>query len=139
MNVLDARKRFGRLGEQHASKLITAKGFRVICSNWYDREGEIDLIALDAAGALHMIEVRSRVIPLPMGQMLTEFQKEEGLGCAFESVNRRKQQKLRAAAKRFLNVHPEFVGRAICFDVIAILISRMDDQILASQLLETAF
>ena len=54
----DGRRRTGAIGEAHAAGLIEARGGAVISRNWRSRTGELDLVALDAAGRLRFVEVR---------------------------------------------------------------------------------
>ena len=99
------RLRLGRLGEQAACARLLEAGYMIKHCNWRCRSGEIDIIA-EQAGRLVFIEVRTRM-------------QGGKFGTAAESVDRRKQLKVRATAQ----VYMQAVKRsdaAVRFDVIAI-------------------
>jgi putative endonuclease len=95
----------GRLGEALAEAHLRRVGFRILARNVHLRHAELDLIALDRA-ALVFIEVRLRT--------------SARFGSAAESVDRRKQRRIAAAAAELL-ARGGLPRRAqIRFDVIAI-------------------
>ncbi len=75
MNNIDK----GRLGERLARKYLLDKGYEILESNYRNRLGEIDIIALHK-GILVFIEVKTR----------TNIK----YGYAYEAVNSRKQSKI---------------------------------------------
>ena len=81
----------GRWGEALAAEHLRKKGFRILAAGWRCRFGEIDLIADDGA-YLCFVEVKLR--------------KSSAYGSAGAFVDRRKQEKLRAAARMYLAGHP---------------------------------
>lgn len=102
MSGRDSRLR-GRWGETKAAEYLREKGFCITEANWGCRFGEIDLIAEDGA-YLCFVEVKLR--------------KSAAYGSAAAFVDRRKQDKLRAAAMLYLARRPtELQPR---FDVIEI-------------------
>jgi putative endonuclease len=120
----DNRKQTGMFGEAAACDYLSSKSFLVLERNWRCRSGEIDIIA-EHEGRLIFIEVRARKLG---GRF----------GTAAESVDRRKQQKVRDTAQVYLRS----AGRAnvsVRFDVIAITISRMDETIIECKHYEAAF
>lgn len=93
----------GRWGEETAARWLRDRGYRILDANWRCRFGEIDLIAEDGA-YLCFVEVKLR--------------KSAAYGSAAAFVDRRKQDKLRAAAMLYLARRPtELQPR---FDVIEI-------------------
>ncbi|WP_054029000.1 YraN family protein [Bacillus sp. FJAT-28004] len=120
----DTRKATGEQGEEAACLYLIEAKYCILSRNWRCRTGEIDIIA-EQSDRLVFIEVRTR--------------KDGGrFGTAAESVDHRKQQKVRDAAQVYLRS----VGRSgasVRFDVIAILISRMDETITSFKHYEGAF
>lgn len=94
----------GQRGEAAAAQYLETRGYRIIARNWRCRSGEIDLIAqLD--GTLVIVEVRSRT--------------GNRMGTAVESVDWRKQKKIRTLAQ----IYQHLTGshqQTVRFDVIAI-------------------
>lgn len=90
----------GNAAEQFAATFLQQKGLTPIEKNFRCAYGEIDLIMRDGK-TLVFIEVRMR--------------SNTNFGGAAMSINQSKQQKLKRAAERYLQIH----GDASCrFDVI---------------------
>ncbi|MGE4275758.1 MAG: YraN family protein [Lawsonibacter sp.] len=81
----------GRWGESLAADYFRKKGAVIVGANWHCRFGELDLIVADGT-YLCFVEVKLR--------------KNASYGQAGEFVDRRKQEKLRAAAESYLVQHP---------------------------------
>lgn len=77
----------GGAAEDAAARFLARHGLAIVARNFRTRLGEIDLIARDGA-TLVFVEVRLR--------------SGDGFGGAAESVGRRKQQRLAAAAHQYL-------------------------------------
>jgi putative endonuclease len=82
------RRWFGQRSERFAARYLRKLGWRVLAANVADREGELDLLALDG-GTLVVVEVRSRSVPDPRA--------------AADTVDLAKQRRLTEAAVRFLS------------------------------------
>ena len=80
----------GRRGEELAAGYLRGRGCRILAANWRCRFGEIDLVAEDG-DYLCFVEVKLR--------------KNAAYGSAASFVDRRKQEKLRAAAQLYLLRH----------------------------------
>ena len=102
MSGRDSRLK-GRWGEDRAAEFLRGKGYRITDANWQCRFGEIDLIAEDGT-CLCFVEVKLR--------------KSAAYGSAAAFVDRRKQDRLRAAATLYLSRHPTQLQPR--FDVIEI-------------------
>ncbi|WP_217557580.1 YraN family protein [Paenibacillus sp. GbtcB18] len=100
-----SRKDLGRYGEQRAEEHIAALGYKVVARNWRCRSGEIDLIA-ETEDRLVFIEVRTR-------RLTGRF------GTAKESVDARKQLKVRQIAQMYLYAAKQS-DRRTRFDVITV-------------------
>ena len=100
----------GRWGEARAADFLRGKGFAIRAANWGCRFGEIDLVADDGA-YLCFVEVKLR--------------KSAAYGTAGAFVDRRKQNRLRAAAELYLAGHPTALQPR--FDVIEIYAPRGTD------------
>lgn len=99
------RSNRGEHWENVAAEHIRSAGLRLSERNYNCRMGEIDLIAEDG-DTLVFIEVR--------------YRRNRGFGSALESVDSRKQLRLREAALHYLTTHPKAANRPLRFDVIAI-------------------
>lgn len=91
MSVGGDRKLLGRWGEDVVARDLRSKGCTILAAGWHCRWGEIDLIASDGK-YLRIVEVKLR--------------KNADFAQAREAVDRRKQDKLRAAAGFYLASHP---------------------------------
>lgn len=96
----------GKAAEDAALAYLGAQGLQIIARNYRAPLGEIDLVMTSAIdNALVFVEVR--------------FRRNGHFGSAAESVDRRKQQKLVAAAEHFLQHHPAHSRRPCRFDVVS--------------------
>ncbi len=118
----NAKQLLGILGEQTAKSSLELEGYRVLTCNWRCRLGEIDIIAAQD-DRLVFIEVRSR--------------KGRNFGTAEESVDLRKQQKIRLAAQYYMQQH-KLDQTLIRFDVIALLFD-YNNQLISYKHVEAAF
>lgn len=81
----------GRWGEAVVAEDLRKKGWRILAAGYRCRLGEIDLVASDGK-FLAFVEVKLR--------------KSTAYGTAAEAVNRRKQNRIRAAAQLYLARYP---------------------------------
>ena len=86
---------------------MLAAGYRIVERNWRCRSGEIDIIA-ESDSRLVFIEVRTR-------SFAGRF------GTAAESVNYRKQLRVRSTAQVYLR-SKNMTQSAVRFDVIAVML-----------------
>lgn len=93
----------GAWGEEKAARFLEQCGYEIIRRNYHSRYGEIDLIAEDG-DYLIFVEVRLR--------------KSAGHGSPEESVDRRKQEKIRMTAQMYLQQYP--TEKQPRFDVVAL-------------------
>lgn len=96
-------RKVGSLHEKMVERHLEIKGLKILERNYYTRQGEIDLIALDG-DRIVFIEVKMR--------------KSDNYGAAAESVNPRKQRKMINAALDYLSGFPDVTDCR--FDVIAL-------------------
>jgi putative endonuclease len=99
------RNRLGKDAETRAWHYLQARGLRLVQRNYRCRRGEIDLVLQDK-DSLVFVEVRYRRRP--------------DFGSAAESVDRRKQSKLIACARHYLQTFPSAARQPCRFDVISI-------------------
>ncbi len=92
--MLTSKQVTGNLGEHLARQYLERKNFKIICSNYHTRLGEIDLIAevLQEVPWLVFIEVKTRA-----------QNNSEIYGHPEELVDYAKQQKILAAANHYLD------------------------------------
>lgn len=100
----DQRRILGQKGEDFAALYLLEKGYRIMDRNVRNRNGEIDIIALDGR-VLVFVEVRTK--------------KGTAYGTAEESVTHRKRNKLRELALLYLQNHAASYP-AFRMDVVAI-------------------
>lgn len=81
----------GRWGEAVVAEDLRKKGWRILAAGYRCRLGEIDLVASDGK-FLAFVEVKLR--------------KSTAYGTAAEAVDRRKQNRIRAAAQLYLARYP---------------------------------
>jgi putative endonuclease len=91
--------------EAAALEFLLVRNFRLIEKNYRSRYGEIDLVMMDRQN-LVFIEVR--------------YRSNDRFGGAAQSIDQRKQQKLRRTAERFLQQNHTMTFDGCRFDVIAV-------------------
>jgi putative endonuclease len=96
----------GQQAEQLALEMLLAKGLTLHSRNYSCPQGELDLVFLDPAGSLVVVEVR--------------YRHDDSRGSAAESVGAAKQRKLTLAAQHFLRQHAELRSKPLRFDVVAV-------------------
>ncbi len=97
------------LGSDHearACKFLTQQGLRLIKSNFHCRRGEIDLIMQDSDRTIVFIEVR--------------YRQSSYYGRAVETVDSRKQDRIRMSAALFLQSNYPYSKLSCRFDVVGI-------------------
>lgn len=95
----------GKDAENRACHYLQAQGLQLLHRNYRSKGGEIDLILQDT-DSLVFVEVR--------------YRRQAGFGSAAESVDWRKQSKLIACARHFMQAHPDTARQPCRFDVIAV-------------------
>ncbi len=95
----------GAWAEEQANQYLQAKGLQLITKNYRCKCGEIDLV-MRQKDSIVFIEVR--------------YRKNNLFGSATESIDRRKQSKLIAAAKHYLQSNKITARSPSRIDVIAI-------------------
>ena len=95
----------GKDAENRACRYLQARGLQLLHRNYRSKCGEIDLILQDT-DSLVFVEVR--------------YRRQSGFGSAAESVDWRKQSKLIACARHFMQSHPDTSRQPCRFDVISV-------------------
>lgn len=95
----------GRRAEEAACRFLLGRGLSLLERNYRHRRGEIDLIMQEKT-CIVFVEVRCR--------------SSARYGSALESVDRRKQEKLIAAAQHYLQTHARAAKHSARFDVISV-------------------
>lgn len=90
--------------EQRAAAFLEELGLVIIEQNWRIRWCEVDIVARDEEGVIHIVEVR--------------YRKSDGSGDGLESITPTKQRQLIHAAKRWLMLRGAPLG--IQIDAIGI-------------------
>lgn len=111
------KRAIGSEKEQKAAKYLQSRGYEILATNFYCRNGEIDLIAKQEA-TLVFIEVK--------------FRKDLQNGSPLEAVDARKIKKISQAARYYMYVNHIMEDTPCRFDVVGIL----EDEI---TLLQNAF
>ncbi|MEK9130406.1 MAG: YraN family protein [Patescibacteria group bacterium] len=107
-NITQKRKT-GNLGEELAKKYLKKQGYKIIKQNYNSRVGEIDLIAREKDQII-FIEVKTRT--------------NHNFGYPEESVDSRKQNKIRMAAQNYL-VKEKIFSENYRFDVVSVEINQL--------------
>ena len=105
------KKNVGDLGEEFAAYMLTNAGYRIIGRNFSTKCGELDIIALKD-GTMHFIEVKTRTG--------TDY------GYPSESVTKYKQEKIKRAAKCYLESR-RYTWDKISFDVYEVTAELIED------------
>lgn len=105
------RQRIGKVGEAEAARRLKLAGNEILALNWRCRSGEVDIVAREG-DTIIFVEVRSR--GSASGQRF---------GTAAESVDYRKQMKVRAVSQIYLRQY-RLHDAPVRFDVIAITIGQ---------------
>jgi putative endonuclease len=106
-----ARRPAGDAAEERALHLLQGHGLTLLERNFRCRVGEIDLVMRDGQTVV-FVEVR--------------FRADGRHGSAAETVSLAKQQRVAAAARRYLQQHPAAARGPCRFDVVAITGERVD-------------
>lgn len=101
----DPRRALGTRGETAVAHWYEAQGYQVVDRNWRCREGELDLV-LERARVVVFCEVKTR--------------RSDRFGAPVESITRRKRQRLRILAAKWLDERRAVV-RELRFDVASVM------------------
>jgi putative endonuclease len=96
----------GSFGESRVAQFRLNEGDEILDRNWRIREGEIDLVTLDKAGAFHFIEVKTR--------------SSLAFGHPFEAITPSKLLRMQRLAMGWLVTHDCF-GCEYSIDIASIL------------------
>lgn len=96
----------GQQAEQLALEMLKSKGLTLHSRNYRCPQGELDLVLLDSAGTLVVVEVR--------------YRQDVGHGSAAETVGPAKRCKLILATQHFLRQHSDLRRKPLRFDVVAV-------------------
>lgn len=102
-----SHQEIGKLGEDFVVDYLAKCGHSVLDRNWRIREGEIDIVTIDADGDLHFVEVKTRT--------------SVAYGHPFEAINPIKAHRLQKLALAWLATH-SCLGRDFSIDVAAVLV-----------------
>ena len=120
---MSTTKALGDRGEAVTAQYLRKRGCELLASQWRCRFGELDLVARDRYGTICFVEVKLRSGGLA--------------GLPREAVDRRKQERLRAAAGAYLSQH-DLEDVPARFDVAEVYTDR-DHRFLRLEYLENAF
>lgn len=119
----DRRKERGRIGESAALTHLRSIGYMLIEKNWRCKTGEIDLV-MRYGDTLIIVEVRTT--------SSTRF------GQGFESVDYRKQMRLRQLATTYMQFRKWNNDVDIRFDVVSVLLDK-NERVLSIKHIPNAF
>jgi putative endonuclease len=101
-------RQVGAFGEATIATYLQSREFEIIERNWRIKEGEIDLIAVDADGVIHFVEVKTR--------------SSLAFGDPLEAIDRSKARRLQRLSLAWLATHHHF-GSEYFIDVAAVLLA----------------
>ncbi|NEW05528.1 YraN family protein [Paenibacillus sp. SYP-B3998] len=104
----DDRRQLGKHGEELAAHFLSEQGYAIVARNWRCRTGELDIVA-EFEGVLVFVEVRTR-------------RPSSSFGIAKESIDYRKQLKVRETAQYYLHRYKKHEAR-VRLDVITVELS----------------
>jgi len=94
----------GPKGEDAAASYLQKKGYEILCRNYRQRFGEIDIVARDGE-VLVFVEVKTR--------------RSQRYGTPFEAIDQRKQRQLSKVALHYITRY-KLYDQPARFDVIAV-------------------
>ena len=97
--------RLGKSGEEAAAVFLKNNGYKIICKNYKNKLGEIDIIARDK-DTICFIEVKTRA--------------SDRFGLPQEAISRHKQHQISKAAVSFLKEN-NLLEQKARFDVISVM------------------
>ncbi len=98
----------GKSGEELAKDYLISKGYRILATNYRNRIGEIDIIAMDK-DILVFIEVKTRT--------------SISYGYAFEAVDTRKQRKIINTSLVYIK-YKNLVDTQLRYDIIEVYMTK---------------
>jgi len=101
---LSNKREEGKRGEERATDILTAEGYRILDKNYRNHLGEIDIIA-EENGYLVFVEVKKRNTPV--------------YGASLEAINSAKRKHIIKSALYYMKTHRCF-NRKVRFDVVGI-------------------
>ncbi|MCI5107832.1 MAG: YraN family protein [Pseudomonadales bacterium] len=104
--IANSRAWRGIKAERQAARYLQQQGLRLQQRNYRCRFGEIDLIMIDPGRHLVFVEVR--------------YRSASDYATALQSIDRRKQDRIRKTAASFLAAHSHYQQLPARFDVLAI-------------------
>ena len=107
-------KEIGDKFEGIAQKHLSSSGIKILQKNYLCKFGEIDIIGIDGEVVI-FCEVRAK--------SNIEFGRPE------ETINQKKQLRIRKAASKFLQATPQYSNSLCRFDVISIIFNDQNLQI----------
>ena len=102
----------GQKGEKLAKEYLQDKGYCIIETNFWQKFGEIDIIALKD-DILVFVEVRTKT--------------SRNFGTAAESITNTKKQKIKRVAQYYLAT--QRIDLAYCFDVVTVFLDKKSVEI----------
>lgn len=111
--MAEPRGKLGALAEQRVARHLEQLGFHILTTNFRTKVGEIDIVAAKGR-ALHFVEVRSR------------SRASAGFLHPAESVDARKQARIRRAAELYLARLRGPAPTEVFFDVAAVIGDEID-------------
>jgi len=118
---MSTAKAAGDRGEAQVARYLRKKGYTLLASQWRCRFGELDIVARDKRGTLCFVEVKLRG--------------EGSIALPREFVDKRKQERLRAAASAYMSKHE--LDSPARFDVAEVYVEKNGE--LRVEYLENAF
>lgn len=104
---MDERSATGRMGEQLARQFLVNEGYTIRHTNWRIGHKELDIVA-QKAKVLHVVEVRTRTVPVLVAPAMT--------------VDRKKQRLILSAANAYVKRYKWDMD--VRFDIVAIVFSK---------------
>ena len=114
----------GGEAERVACDYLSARGYRVLETNYRCRRGELDIVAEDQAGVLCFVEVRSRT------------RGARDFGRPIETIGPEKRRRVVRAAESYLFLRQIDRSRSMRFDVVGLL---FDEGTVTLELIRDAF
>ncbi len=118
-----ANKLKGDVGESVAAAYLEQHGFEVVCRNYRQKWGEIDIVA-SRGGEIHFVEVKATTV-----KTLKDVARYRENGyLPEERVNFHKMQQLRRIIETFLMEFPKWHHATIVVDIAAVYLGQAEQK-----------
>ena len=119
-------KDYGKLGEMLAVKYLKKHGYKIIATNYSNKVGEVDIIALETRKARRKQD-NYKLMPKEMKKennlvfVEVKSRRKEGAIRPSDAVDHKKKTHYSSVAMSFMSSNPKYASISYRFDIIEII------------------